>query len=98
MVQRRSHPIALYRRFVKDTVAVSRFNWALGGGLAGLAGVLIGPVTVVNIGTFSFLLVKAVNRGEGGCRLYAEAMGPNGDRVWMQPVASTAEADLAQDE
>src|SRR5581483_2790608 len=41
-------------------VAVSRFNWALGGGLAGLAGVLIGPVTVVNIGTFSFLLVKAV--------------------------------------
>ncbi|HVW35079.1 MAG TPA: ABC transporter permease [Acidimicrobiia bacterium] len=41
-------------------VAVSRFNWGLGGGLAGLAGVLIGPVTVVNIGTFSFLLVKAV--------------------------------------
>jgi sulfate-transporting ATPase len=41
-------------------VATSRFNWALGGGLAGLAGVLIGPVTVVNIGTFSFLLVKAV--------------------------------------
>jgi sulfate-transporting ATPase len=41
-------------------VAVSRFNWGLGGLLAGLAGVLIGPVTVVNIGTFSFLLVKAV--------------------------------------
>ena len=41
-------------------VAVGRFNWALGGFLAGLAGVLIGPVSVVNISTFSFLLVKAV--------------------------------------
>jgi sulfate-transporting ATPase len=41
-------------------VAVSRFNWALGGFLAGLAGVLIGPLTVVNAGTFSFLLVRAV--------------------------------------
>jgi sulfate-transporting ATPase len=41
-------------------VAVSRFNWALGGLLSGLAGVLIGPITIVNIGTFSFLLVKAV--------------------------------------
>lgn len=40
--------------------AVSRFNWALGGALAGIAGVLIGPVTVVNVGTFSFLLIKAV--------------------------------------
>lgn len=39
---------------------VSRFNWALGGLLAGIAGVLIGPVTIVNAGTFSFLLVKAV--------------------------------------
>ena len=39
--------------------AVSRFNWLLGGLLSGLAGVLIGPVTVVNIGTFSFLLMKA---------------------------------------
>ena len=41
-------------------VTTSRFNWALGGALAGLAGVLIAPVSVVNIGTFSFLLVKAV--------------------------------------
>jgi sulfate-transporting ATPase len=40
--------------------AISRFNWALGGALSGLAGVLIAPITVVNIGTFSFLLVKAV--------------------------------------
>jgi branched-chain amino acid transport system permease protein len=42
---------------------VSRFNWALGGALAGLAGVLIAPIAVVNIGTFSFLLVKAVAAG-----------------------------------
>ena len=41
-------------------IAVARFNWALGGLLAGLAGVLIGPVTSVNIATFSFLLLKAV--------------------------------------
>jgi sulfate-transporting ATPase len=40
--------------------AVSRFNWALAGALSGLAGVLIAPITLVNIGTFSFLLVKAV--------------------------------------
>src|SRR5258705_5851924 len=40
--------------------SVSRFNWAIGGALSGLAGVLIAPITVVNIGTFSFLLVKAV--------------------------------------
>jgi ABC-type branched-subunit amino acid transport system permease subunit len=40
-------------------VSVSRFNWALGGLLSGLGGVLIGPVTIVNIGTFSFLLMKA---------------------------------------
>ncbi|MEW6470767.1 MAG: ABC transporter permease [Actinomycetota bacterium] len=43
-----------------NPVAVSRFNWALGGFLAGLAGVLIGPLTSINVGTFSFLLVKAV--------------------------------------
>src|SRR5258708_7734947 len=51
---------AVARLMGVSPVAPSRFNWALGGGLAGLAGVLIGPVTVVNIGTFSFLLVKAV--------------------------------------
>lgn len=39
---------------------ISRFNWALGGALSGLVGVLVAPVSVVNIGTFSFLLVKAV--------------------------------------
>jgi hypothetical protein len=40
------------------------------------------------------VLVKALNRGDGTCRLYAEAMGPAGDRLWMQPQASTDEADL----
>lgn len=46
--------------FGVQPATTSRFNWALGGALAGLAGVLIAPVSVVNVGTFSFLLVKAV--------------------------------------
>ncbi len=40
------------------------------------------------------VLVKAVNRGEGGARLYSEATRGDGERIWMQPVASTVEADL----
>ena len=40
------------------------------------------------------VLVKAINRANGAARLYAEAMGPEGDRLWMQPVASTDEAEL----
>ena len=40
------------------------------------------------------VLVKAVNRGDGSVRLYAEATRADGDRVWMQPVGSTEEADL----
>ena len=41
------------------------------------------------------VLVKVVNRREGVARLYAEAFhGGEGDRVWMQPVASTEEAEL----
>lgn len=43
-----------------NPTAVSRFNWALAGALSGLAGVLIAPITLVNVGTFSFFLVKAV--------------------------------------
>ena len=40
------------------------------------------------------VLVKAINRGDGTARVYAEAMGPDGDRLWMQPQGSTDEADL----
>jgi branched-chain amino acid transport system permease protein len=48
------------RLFGVRPATTSRFNWALGGALSGLAGVLVAPVSVVNVGTFSFLLVKAV--------------------------------------
>ena len=40
------------------------------------------------------VLVKAVNRSDGTCRLYAQAIGAAGEQIWMQPVASTSEADL----
>jgi hypothetical protein len=40
------------------------------------------------------VLVKALHRREDFARLYAEATRGDGERVWMQPVASTAEADL----
>lgn len=40
------------------------------------------------------VLVKAVNRRAGTVRLYAEATRGDGERVWMQPVASEVEADL----
>jgi hypothetical protein len=40
------------------------------------------------------VLVKLVNRREGWTRLYAEAVRGDGERVWMQPANSEAEADL----
>lgn len=40
------------------------------------------------------VLVKVVNRRAGECRLYAAATRGEGERIWMQPLASTAEADL----
>ncbi len=40
------------------------------------------------------VLVKAVNRRAGTARLYAEAFRGDGERMWMQPVGSEAEADL----
>jgi hypothetical protein len=40
------------------------------------------------------VLVKAVDRRAGTARLYAEATRSDGDRVWMQPVRSTDEAQL----
>jgi hypothetical protein len=40
------------------------------------------------------VLVKLVDRRAGAARLYAEALGRDGDRIWMQPVDSTEEAML----
>lgn len=40
------------------------------------------------------VLVKAVDRRAGTARLYAEATRGDGERVWMRPVRSEAEADL----
>jgi hypothetical protein len=40
------------------------------------------------------VLVKVLNRAKGEARLYAEATRLDGERVWMQPVASTEEANL----
>ena len=40
------------------------------------------------------VLVKQVNRRAGEVRLYAEATRGDGERVWMQPILSTAEVDL----
>lgn len=40
------------------------------------------------------VLVKAVNRSDGSVRLYAEATRADGERIWMQPVGSTVEAEL----
>jgi hypothetical protein len=40
------------------------------------------------------VLVKAVMRRAGEARLYAEAFRGEGERVWMEPVASRVEADL----
>jgi hypothetical protein len=40
------------------------------------------------------VLVKVLNRADGVTRLYAEATRMDGERVWMQPTASTDEPDL----
>ena len=40
------------------------------------------------------VLVKALNRRAGEARLFAEATRGDGERVWMQPVASLQERDL----
>lgn len=39
---------------------IAQFNWAVAGTVAGIAGVLVAPITVVNSGTFAFLMIKAV--------------------------------------
>ena len=40
------------------------------------------------------VLVKVLNRSDGSCRLLAEATRGDGDRVWMEPVASREEREL----
>ena len=40
------------------------------------------------------ILVKAVDRRAGTARLYAEAVRGDGERFWMEPVASRDETDL----
>ncbi len=39
---------------------IARVNWATAGVVSGIAGVLVAPITVVNSGTFVFLMVKVV--------------------------------------
>lgn len=40
------------------------------------------------------VLVKTVNRRDGGVRVFSEAVRGDGERFWMQPVSSTEEPDL----
>lgn len=40
------------------------------------------------------VLVKILNRNDRTVRLYSEATRGDGERIWMQPVASTEEKDL----
>jgi hypothetical protein len=40
------------------------------------------------------VLVKTLDRRSGVAKLWAEAVGPEGDSVWMRPIASEAEADV----
>jgi len=40
------------------------------------------------------VLIKTCDRRSGVVRLFAEAFGGDGERVWMEPVASVEEAAL----
>jgi hypothetical protein len=40
------------------------------------------------------VLVKVLNRADGVTRIYAEATRGDGERVWMRPAPSDAEADV----
>ncbi len=40
------------------------------------------------------VLVKVLDRRAGTVRLYAEAVGPGGERVWMQPLPEADETRL----
>ena len=40
------------------------------------------------------VIVKAYDTTERTARLYSEAFGPDGDRLWIQPVSSGQESEL----
>ncbi len=40
------------------------------------------------------VLVKVLDRRKGTARLYAEAVGADGERMWMRPARAEAEAEL----
>ena len=40
------------------------------------------------------VIVKAYDTSQRKARLYAEAFGPDGERLWMQPVESELESEL----
>jgi hypothetical protein len=40
------------------------------------------------------VIVKAYSTSERRARLFTEAFGPDGDRLWIQPVASEIESEL----
>ncbi len=40
------------------------------------------------------VIVKAYDTTERTARLYSEAFGPDGDRLWIQPVSSDQESEL----
>lgn len=40
------------------------------------------------------VIVKAYDTSTRRARLYTEAFGPDGDRLWMQPVESDSESEL----
>ena len=42
------------------------------------------------------VIVKAFDTSNRRARLYSEAFGPDGERLWMQPVESESESELDQ--
>ena len=40
------------------------------------------------------VIVKVFNTSDRSARLYSEAFGPDGERLWMQPVESAFESEL----
>lgn len=42
------------------------------------------------------VIVKVFNTSTRRARLYSEAFGPDGERLWMQPVESEFESELDQ--